>query len=598
MTATGTADTADSAADVVWDLADLLDGRTVDELLDEALARAEALGGYRGRVALLDAAELTGVMDEMAAISDLAGRAGSFANLQFAADTSVSAHGALLQKVEERGTELQTLLLFFELEWAEVDDRRAAALLADSRLGQYRHHLDAARRYRPHLLTEPEEKVLAEKAVTGRKAWARLFDELTSAITVELDGEEVPLDGALARLDTTDRDERRRIAEAVTRGLAPGLRTRAYLYNTLLGDKATDDRLRHYSHWLASWNLAQEASDASVDALVAAVRNRYDIAQRWYALKAQLLGVPQLADYDRNAPVTESTERFSWDEARQIVEDGYRSFSGELADLVRGFFDNHWIDAPVRPGKAPGAFCDYTVPSVHPYVLVNFTARRDDVLTLAHELGHGVHGALAARQGIFHQQTPLTLAETASVFGETVIFGRLLSRVEDPQSRLGLLADNLDGAVATVFRQTAMNRFEDLVHTARREDGELDIDRFGQAWAESQAEMLGDAVEITDGYKTWWSYIPHFIHTPGYVYAYAYGQLLALSVYRRYEERGPDFVPKYVELLSTGASLWPEELARIVDCDLTDPGFWDGGLDIIEHRLVEAEAAARQAGRI
>ncbi len=591
-------DTAETAAAVVWDLADLLDGRTVDELLDEAVARAEGLSGYRGRVAELDAAELAAVMAEMASISELAGRAGSFANLQFAADTSVAAHGALLQKVEERGTELQTLLLFFELEWAEVDDEHAAAVLADERLRPYGHHLEAARRYRPHLLTEPEEKMLAEKAVTGRKAWARLFDELTSAITVDLDGEPVPLDGALARLDTPDRDERRRIAEAVTLGLAPGLRTRAYLYNTLLGDKATDDRLRHYSHWLASWNLAQEASDASVEALVAAVRNRYGIAQRWYALKAQLMGIPRLADYDRNAPITESSERYSWQEARQIVEDGYRSFSSELADLVHGFFENHWIDAPVRPGKAPGAFCDYTVPSVHPYVLLNFTARRDDVLTLAHELGHGVHGALAARQGIFHQQTPLTLAETASVFGETVIFGRLLSRVDDANERLGLLADNLDGAIATVFRQTAMNHFEHLVHTARRDEGELDIDRFGQAWAESQAEMLGDAVEITEGYKTWWSYIPHFIHTPGYVYAYAYGQLLALSVYRRYEERGPDFVPRYLELLSAGASMWPEELARIVDCDLADPGFWDGGLDIIEHRLVEAEEAARQAGRI
>src|SRR5579871_2330089 len=265
-------DTAETAAAVVWDLADLLDGRTVDELLDEAVARAEGLSGYRWRVAELDAAELAAVMAEMASISELAGRAGSFANLQFAADTSVAAHGALLQRVEERGTELQTLLLFFELEWAEVDDEHAAAVLADERLRPYGHHLEAARRYRPHLLTEPEEKMLAEKAVTGRKAWARLFDELTSAITVDLDGEPVPLDGALARLDTPDRDERRRIAEAVTLGLAPGLRTRAYLYNTLLGDKATDDRLRHYSHWLASWNLAQEASDASVEALVAAVR--------------------------------------------------------------------------------------------------------------------------------------------------------------------------------------------------------------------------------------------------------------------------------------------------------------------------------------
>jgi oligoendopeptidase F len=231
-------------------------------------------------------------------------------------------------------------------------------------------------------------------------------------------------------------------------------------------------------------------------------------------------------------------------------------------------------------------------------VLLNFTARRDDVLTLAHELGHGVHGALAARQGVFHQQTPLTLAETASVFGETVVFGRLLSRVGSPDARLGLLAENLDGAVATVFRQTAMNRFEHLVHTARREEGELAVERFGELWAESQTEMLGPVVEVTEGYRTWWSYIPHFIHTPGYVYAYAYGQLLALSVYRRYQDQGAEFVPRYVELLAAGGSLWPEELGRIVGCDLADPGFWDGGLDIIDQRLVEAEAAARDAGRV
>jgi oligoendopeptidase F len=537
-------------------------------------------------------------MAELAAVNELAGRAAAYASLSFAADTSDPESGALLQRVEERGTTIETALLFFELEWAEVPDAPAATLLADPALGPYRHHLEAARRYRPHLLSEPEEKILAEKSVSGRKAWGRLFDELTSAIVVNLDGETIPLDGALARLYSADRDVRRRAAEAVTEGLAPGLRTRAYLFNTLLADKATDDRLRSYPTWLASWNLAQEASDESVEALIAAVRNRYDIPQRWYALKAGLLGEHRLADYDRNASVVESDETFSWTEARAIVEDAYGSFSDELAALVRQFFDNRWIDAPIRPGKAGGAFCNYTVPSVHPYVLLNFTARRDDVLTLAHELGHGVHGALAARQGVFHQQTPLTLAETASVFGETVVFGRLLSRVGSPDARLGLLAENLDGAVATVFRQTAMNRFEHLVHTARREEGELAVERFGELWAESQTEMLGPVVDVTEGYRTWWSYIPHFIHTPGYVYAYAYGQLLALSVYRQYQEQGAGFVPRYLELLAAGGSLWPEELGRIVGCDLADPGFWDGGLDIIDQRLVEAETAARDAGRV
>jgi oligoendopeptidase F len=265
---------------------------------------------------------------------------------------------------------------------------------------------------------------------------------------------------------------------------------------------------------------------------------------------------------------------------------------------VRQFFDDSWIDAPVRPGKRPGAFCAYTVPSHHPYLLLNWTARRRDVLTLAHELGHGVHAYLARGQGVFHQATPLTLAETASVFGETVTFGRLLEETTDPAARLVLIAESLEGQIATVFRQTAMNRFEDRVHTERREQGELSTDRFGELWHDTQTEMLGDAVELTDGYRNWWSYVPHFIGTPGYVYAYAYGQLLALSVYRQYEERGAEFVPAYLDLLSRGGSAPPEELGKVVGVDLADPGFWDGGLTIIEEQLAAAVAAAEAAGRL
>ncbi|MCJ7439757.1 MAG: M3 family metallopeptidase, partial [Acidimicrobiia bacterium] len=274
------------------------------------------------------------------------------------------------------------------------------------------------------------------------------------------------------------------------------------------------------------------------------------------------------------------------------------SFSPELADIARKFIDERWIDAPMRPGKRPGAFCAYTVPSHHPYVLLNWTARRRDVLTLAHELGHGLHAYLARGQGVFHQTTPLTLAETASVFGETVTFGRLLAETEDPADRLALLAESLEGQIATVFRQIAMNRFEDAVHTDRRERGELSVHRFGELWADTQVEMLGDSVELTPGYRTWWSYIPHFIATPGYVYAYAYGQLLALSVYREYEERGAEFVPSYLELLSRGGSASPEELGRVVGVDLADPGFWVGGLEIVDQQLAAAEQAAKDAGRL
>jgi oligoendopeptidase F len=329
------------------------------------------------------------------------------------------------------------------------------------------------------------------------------------------------------------------------------------------------------------------------------VRGRYEIARRWYRLKARLLGIERIADYDRMAAVTEDNEvTYTFAQAREIVLDCYSSFSRELGSLAQRFFDERYIDAPVRPGKRGGAFCSSAVPAVHPYVLLNYTARRRDVLTLAHELGHGVHFALAARQGIFHQGTPLTLAETASVFAETIVFGRLLAEDVTPASRLALLAENVEGAIATVFRQVAMNRFEDLVHTARREQGELSVARFGELWTESQAEMLGDSVEITDGYRSWWSYIPHFIGAPGYVYAYAYGQLLALSVYERYEQRGDEFVPHYLELLAAGGSKTPEELGRIVDVDLADPGFWDAGLDLVERQLHEAEAATEAALRV
>jgi oligoendopeptidase F len=446
------------------------------------------------------------------------------------------------------------------------------------------------RRYRPHLLSESEEKIVTEKSISSQAAWARLFGELVAALRVDLDGQELTLDVALSRLQTSDRDVRRTAAEAVSRTLEPGLRTRGFIYNTLVYDKSVEDRLRHYPNWLASRNLANEASDESVMALIQAVRARFDIPQRWYRIKAKLIGVDRLADYDRSAPVLREDITYSFAQARELVLDTYQSFSPEAGVITRRFFDERWVDAPPRPHKRGGAFCAYTVPSVHPYVLLNFTAQRRDVLTMAHELGHGLHASLAQPQGIFHQSTPLTLAETASVFGEELVFGRMLAEASDDEQRLGLLAEQIDGAIATVFRQMAMNRFEHLVHTCRRAEGELATDRISELWVESQSELFGDSVEITDGYRMWWSYIPHFINTPGYVYAYAYGLLLALSVYSRYLEEGESFVPRYLELLAAGGSRSPEQLAEIVGIDLEDPGFWDAGLSLVENQLAEAEA--------
>ena len=595
--------------DTAWDLEPLVEGEGregVERRLSEALSRSrEFAERHSGRVAELDGAGLQQAMGELAAIQDLLGRAGYYAVLGFSTNTSDPAAGALLQRVQEQETAIGTTLLFFELEWAAMPEERAEELLAGEGMDFARHHLRNVRRYREHLLSEPEEKILTEKSLTGASAWMRLFEELTSAIEVQLaplQGEgatqTAPLDVALSRLSLPDRDVRRGAAEAVTAALAPGLRTRAYVFNTLLADKATDDRLRRYPHWLAARNLANEASDESVAALIEAVRGRYEIPRRWYRLKAGLLGVERLADYDRMASVAEDEVTYPFARAREIVLDCYSSFSPELGGLARRFFDERRIDAPVRPGKRGGAFCASAVPSVFPYVMLNYTSRRRDVLTLAHELGHGVHFALAARQGVFHQHTPLTLAETASVFGETIVFGRLLEEDSSPASRLALLAENLEDTIATVFRQVAMNRFEELVHTERRERGELSVERFGELWAESQAEMLGDSVELTEGYRSWWSYIPHFIGTPGYVYAYAYGQLLALSVYERYEQAGPALVPRYLEMLAAGGSKSPEDLGAIVGVDLADPGFWEAGLDLVERQLTDAEDAARASGRL
>jgi oligoendopeptidase F len=584
------------AENVAWDLGDIYasaeDPRLHSEIAD-ALQRALRFSGrYHGRVAELSAAELAEAVAELEDMESTLYRAGSFAYLSFSTDTADPPRGALLQHLQEKGTELRTTVLFFELEWVEMDDERADALLADPVLDRYRHYLASARRYRPYVLSEPEEKILAKKSDTGAAAWTRLFTELTSGLKVRIGDEEMSLEQAQSRMQQPDREVRRQAAKAITEALEPGLRTRAFVLNTLLNDKAIDDRLRGYPHWLASRNLSNEASDEAVAALVDAVVSRYDIPQRYYRLKAKLLGLDVLYDYDRLAPVGGATGTTTWDEARSLVLDAYRSFSPDAGDVIEKFFTDKWIDAAIRPNKQQGAFCATTVPGVHPYVLMNFTGERRSVLTLAHELGHGLHGYLAADRGFFNAGTPLTLAETASVFGEALTFGRLLATETDPARKLSLVTGRLEDAIATIFRQVAMNQFEDRIHNVRRGIGELSTDAIAEFWIETQAAMLGDSVTLTDEYTSWWSYIPHFIGSPGYVYAYAFGFLFSLAIYRRYEEVGEPMVGPYLELLRAGGSQPPEELARIVGLDLTDPGFWAGGLETVDRLLSEAEALA------
>jgi oligoendopeptidase F len=505
------------------------------------------------------------------------------------------ARGALVARLGEKAASLETQLLFFALEWAATPDEVAEQLLADAALDDWRHHLQSLRKFRPYLLSEPEERIVTEKGVSGVSAWSRLYEEQIGALRVPLDGDELSLEIAMSRLYDADRDTRRTAAEAITEALGPGLRTRTFVFNTILLDKSIDDRLRGYPSWISSRNLANETTDEAVDALIEATTSRYDVAQRYYRLKARLLGLDALDHYDRFAPVSTDTAKTPWDEARRIVVDAYSEFSDEAGEIVSRFFDDNWIDGPVRPDKRTGAFCATTVPGVHPYVLMNYTGDRRSILTLAHELGHGLHGVLAQPLGLFNSSTPLTTAETASVFGEALTFDVLLAGEDDPRRRLDLLTGRIEDAIATTFRQIAMNRFEHAVHTERRGQGELAPERIGELWLEVQDELFADSVS-TAGYAPWWSYIPHFTGSPGYVYAYAYGYLFSLAIYRRYVQEGDAMVEPYLELLRAGGSRSPEELARIVGLDLTDPAIWASGIDALSEELDEAERLAGEIG--
>ncbi len=591
--------TLTGAEQVEWDLSDLYEGpddpRIESELDDASSAAGAFRERFRGKLGDLFAAELNDAVAELERIKSLSTRVEIYARLRQAADSSDQARGALLQRVRERNTQIETELLFFDLEWGELDDEIAERLLADPELERYAAVLRSERRYKPYQLTEPEEKISTEKSVTGVGAWGRLFNELLSDLRVSFDDQQLSLDEALAKLARlTDQSERGRVAAAVTETLRPGVRTRGYVLNTILNERAIEDRLRGYDSWISARNLANEIPDDAAESLVDAIVSRYDIPQRFYALKARLLGLERLRDYDRYAPIQEVAGTIAWEDAREIVLESFAGFSPLAGDLVGRFFERDWIDAAVRPGKMLGAFCATVVPERHPYVLMNYAGERRSVLTLAHELGHGLHGSLAQDLGLLNARTPLTLAETASVFGEALTFETLREREDDPRALLDLLIGRIDDTVATVFRQIALNRFEHAVHTGRREEGELPVDRISELWSEEQRRMLGGAVEVTDGYGIWWSYVPHFIQSPGYVYAYSFGYLFSLAIYRRYLDEGEALVEPYLDLLRAGGSAPPAELAARLGFDIGDPGFWSAGLDAVGVLVDEAEQLAAQ----
>ncbi|HET6451325.1 MAG TPA: M3 family oligoendopeptidase [Spirochaetia bacterium] len=584
------------AETVSWNLDDLVPPPVqpgVEAVLAAAEQRADAFGArYRGRVAELDGAGLAGLLTEYEQILEAVGRAESFASLWWSARSDEPARGALLQRVSERQSALAQKLVFLDIEWANAPDEHARGLLADPALARWRHWLLTARRYRPHLLSESEEKVLAEKSVTGRQAWTRFFDETMAATRFSWKGEQVPAEVVLRQLYDADRQTRRAAAGAITEGLQGIRRITTYAFNTLLAEKASDDRLRRYPSWISSRNMDNQVADSTVDALVAAVTSRYGIVARYYRLKKRLLGLEELFDYDRYAALAAAARSYSWDDARQIVLGAYRRFHPAMAEIASMFFDKRWLDAAVRPGKRGGAFSASTVPSAHPYILLSFQGTAQDVMTLAHELGHGVHQYLARDKGVLLQNTPLTTAETASLFGETLVFHDLRGREKDASVLLSMLVRQIESSFATVFRQVAMNRFEAAAHTARRERGELTTEDLSGMWTETQRAMFADSVTLTEDYGIWWSYITHFVHVPGYVYAYAFGDLLVRSLYRRFQSAGSDFPSRYLRMLAAGGSDWPEAIVKPLGVDLSDPGFWNQGLDLLEEMVREAESLA------
>ena len=583
-----------SANDVRWRLDDLHDSPTdVKESLEEADDAAEAFAEqYQGRISELSPVALATALEELEAIQDRLGRAYAYAHLHWSTDTNDGERGALLQSVREAYNRTNQKLLFVEVEWADVEEAHACEILEHEAVADYRHYLETEYLQKEHVLSEPEEKVLSEESITGTQAWTRYFDETLGATRYELEGEELTQEEILSKLYEPDRALRRNAALSFTEGLTENQRTLTFVFNTLLADKASTDRLRDYDHWLESRNLSNEVDDETVQALIESVTGRYDLVARFYELKRRLLDLDELYDYDRYAPVGEADTTYEWGEARSMVLDAYGDFHPDMQDVARRFFEENWIDAAMAEGKRSGAFSHGTVPSAHPYVLLNYTGKPRDVQTLAHELGHGVHQFLSREQTIFHHGTPLTTAEMASVFGEMLVFQRLMRQEDDPQNRLAMLVSKIDDTLATVFRQVAMNRFEDRIHTERREDGELQPERFAEHWMETQEAMFEGSVTLGDHYRHWWSYIPHFLHTPGYVYAYAFGELLVLALYARYQEAGDAFAEQYVDLLRAGGSDWPHELVGQLGVDLEDEEFWEKGLAQIEDLIAEAEALA------
>jgi len=583
-----------------WNLADLyagLDDPALGRDLDRADTECAAFeAAYKGKLAEMAAsptagAALADAVRRYEALDDLMGRLGSYAGLVHAGDTLDPARTKFYGDVQERLTAASTHLLFFTLELNRIDDALIEAAMADAALGHYRPWLEDVRRYKPYQLEDRVEQLFHEKSVTTYTAWNRMFDSTIANLRFQVAGRTLAIEPTLTLLQDRSAAKRKAAAQALAKTFEQNVAQFALVTNTLAKDKEISDRWRGFADIADARHLDNRVEREVVDALVAAVRAAYPrLSHRYYALKAKWFGKKKLPHWDRNAPLPQAPSRsIGWIEARDTVLTAYGAFSPKMAAIAERFFDKRWIDAPVRPGKAPGAFSHPTVPSAHPYVLLNYQGKPRDVMVLAHELGHGVHQVLAAPNGALMAPTPLTLAETASVFGEMLTFKKLLAQTADKKARKAMLAGKVEDMINTVVRQIAFYTFERAVHTERK-SGELTGERIGQLWLQVQSESLGPAIELKPGYETFWVYIPHFIHSPFYVYAYAFGDCLVNSLYAVYEHAADGFAERYLAMLAAGGTKHYSELLAPFGLDARDPGFWRGGLGVIERLIDELEA--------
>jgi oligoendopeptidase F len=586
---------------VRWDLSDFFtsfDDPKIERTWENVKAKAEKFAAsYRGKINAdsVTAGLLAGALGELEALAQEAAKPVNYAQLEFVTDTGNPAKGAFMQKQIEKSTELNVMLMFFELELQAMPQAIVDSLLQDPALAKYQHYISVTRSFSPYRLTEAEEIVLEETSNTGSRAWQRLFEEVTANQTYEYtspDGGEsqrLNQEQVLSLLREPDRKVRQAAADSFTKGLKELQRVVVFTYNTLLQDKSVEDRMRNLEYPEQSRHLGNELEQKTVDLVVGMCGDNYGLVERFYAVKRRILGLDELTHIDRYAPLFETEETLEWEDARRIVLDSFGAFSGEMRVTADEFFEKNWIDAEPRSGKQGGAFCAYMTPDTHPLVLLNYLNKMDDVMVLAHELGHGVHGSLSREQSYFNFWGTLPLAELASTFGEMLVFENVVNKAT-LKDKLALYAEKIEGIFATVFRQAALYRFEQRSHQLRRTGGALTIDQFGDIWQEEIQKMFGNSVKLGEQHRTWWSYISHFFQSPFYVYAYSFGELLVLSLYQMAKEQGPSFADDYIKLLRKGGSQSPQDLMASVGIDLNSREFWQGGFDAMEKLVSQFES--------